>query len=340
MLSRKRLRETPMDLTTFLNQRRPEWRRLEEILRRVEGSGLASLDDEQAVEFGRLYRRAASDLNQAQTFVSGEATTQYLNGLVARCYLVIYAKTKVDLRGVVRHLVFGFPATFRRHLGYFLLATALFLAGTAFGLLASYFDADVARAFLLPANFPMIQPGDGDEGQAPAIDTGHLAQFSSQLWTNNVSVTLTAFALGITLGLGTAWLMFYNGVITGALLAVFWEAGQLRAFATGILPHGAVEIPAALLGGAAGFVLAQGIIRARPWPRLDELARCGKEALLLVSGCLPLLTAAAVLEAGVARAPDWLISGGVKLAVAGVVAVLFVVYVLLLGWGRKAPALE
>ena len=101
------------------------------------------------------------------------------------------------------------------------------------------------------------------------------------------------------------------------------EAGQLMAFATGILPHGVLEIPAVLIGGAAGFVLAQGSSRARPWPRLEELARSGKEALLLVSGCVPLLAVAALLEAGVARAPDWFLSSGVKLAVAGVFALLF-----------------
>ncbi len=327
-----------MDLTTFHAQRRPDWRRLEDILRRVEGSGLASLDEPQAVEFGRLYRRTASDLNQAQTFVSGESTVQYLNDLVARCYLVIYADTRVNLRGFVRHLVFGFPAKFRRYFGYFLLATALFVAGTVFGLLASYFDRDVARAFLFPPNFPMIQPGDEAEARE-AIDTGHLAEFSSYLFTHNVSVTLFAFALGITFGIGTAWLMFYNGVITGALMAVFWEAGQLRAFATGILPHGAVEIPAALLGGAAGFVLAAGLIRARPWSRLDELARCAREALLLVSGCLPLLTVAALIEGGIARAPESYISSSIKLLVAAVAAVLFAAYVLLLGWRKpREPA--
>ena len=85
-----------MDLSTFLHQRQPDWKRLEEVLDRVEGSGLTSLDDDQAVEFGRLYRRAASDLNQAQTFVSGEATVQYLNELVARCYLVIYTRSQAD----------------------------------------------------------------------------------------------------------------------------------------------------------------------------------------------------------------------------------------------------
>ena len=83
-------------LATFLNERRPSWQRLAGLVEQVENSGLRSLDEPQAVEFGRLYRRAASDMNQAQTFVTGDATVQYLNDLVARCYLVIYAKTKAD----------------------------------------------------------------------------------------------------------------------------------------------------------------------------------------------------------------------------------------------------
>src|SRR5436853_1062187 len=108
-----------MDLATFLHQRRPEWRRLEAALQRVEGSGLRSLDDEQALEFGRLYRRAASDLNQAQTFVSGDATVQYLNDLVARAYLLIYGKSRVDVRSLLHYLLLGYPAVFRRYLMQF-----------------------------------------------------------------------------------------------------------------------------------------------------------------------------------------------------------------------------
>jgi hypothetical protein len=45
---------------------------------------------------------------------------------------------------------------------------------------------------------------------------------------------------------------------------------------------------------------------------------------------------AAALEAGVARAPDWFLGKGIKLAVAGVFGLLFFMYVLLLGWGRRA----
>src|SRR6185312_657996 len=128
-------RTTFMDLARFLQQRRPDWKRLEEILQRIEGSGLSSLDDEQSIEFGRLYRRAASDLNQAQTFVSDEATERYLNDLVARAYLAIYGKTRIDVLGLLRYLFWGYPAVFRRYLPHFLLATLLFMVGTTFGYL-------------------------------------------------------------------------------------------------------------------------------------------------------------------------------------------------------------
>ncbi|HEY7423665.1 MAG TPA: stage II sporulation protein M [Gemmataceae bacterium] len=319
-----------MDLATFLHQRRPDWKRLEDILQRIEGSGLSSLDDEQAVEFGRLYRRAASDLNQAQTFVSGEATERYLNDLVARAYLAIYGKTRIDLWGLVCYLFWGYPAVFRRYLPHFLLATFLFAAGTVFGYLASWYDKEVARAYLLPPG--TIQPTqEGEDGAE--YNTDQVTAFSGFLFAHNVSVSLVAFALGITFGIGTAWVMFYNGVSTGVLAAVFVEAHQLTAFATGILPHGVLEIPACLIGGAAGFVLAQGFLRARPWPRREELARMGKQSVLMLFGCVPLLAVAACLEAGVARAPDFFLGKGLKLAIAGIFALLFLGYILLLGWG-------
>jgi len=325
-----------MDLSTFLQQRRPEWRQLEQLLDRAEGSGLASLSDDQAVEFGRLYRRAASDLNQAQTFVSGEATVRYLNDLVARAYLAIYGKTRPDPWGVVRFLLWGYPATFRRYLPHFLLATLLFAAGAAFGFLACEFDKETARAYLLPSNMPTIQPPKpGEPDVDEQMTSSQFAEFASHLVTNNIGVSLTAFALGVTLGIGTAWFLFYNGVLMGALGAVFVDAGAWRAFATGILPHGVLEIPAILIGGAAGFVLAQALWQAKPWPRSEELGRKGWESLRMLFGVLPLMSVAAVLEAGVARAADATFSPEVKLGVAGLFALLFFVYTLLLGW--KAP---
>jgi uncharacterized membrane protein SpoIIM required for sporulation len=341
-----------MDLSTFLQERRPAWRRLEELLERAEGSGLACLNEDEVVEFGNLYRRTASDLNQAQTFVSGDTTVRFLNDLVARAYLLIYGKTKIDLRGMVMFLVWGWPAVFRRYLPHFLLSGALFAFGTAFGFLACYpwtrdqaalEAAHNAQAFLGPAGMSTIQPREeGENDPTEDVSSGQFNAFSSFLFTHNATVTLFAFALGITFGVGTVWFMFENGLMLGVLGAVFLEAeqahpghGYFLSFVTGIVPHGVLEIPACLIGGAAGLLLAQAIIRARPWSRREELARLGKEAFLLVSGAIPLLVVAGLLEAGVARASDRFFSSMTKLTVAGVFAVFFLVYTLLIGWGRN-----
>jgi uncharacterized membrane protein SpoIIM required for sporulation len=223
-----------------------------------------------------------------------------------------------------------YPAVFRRFLPHFLLATLLFGVGTVFGFVASYYDSIAAHSFLLPAEMPTIQPGQ----DRATMSTGQLAGFSAFLFRNNVSVTLVAFALGITFGLGTAWLMFQNGVMLGALGAVFYEAGETMSFCTGVLPHGVLEIPACLLGGAGGFILAQAQLRVQPWPRVQEIARCAKEALWLVAGCVPLLAMAAFLEAVVARAPDALLDSGFKLVVAALFGSVFVAYFTLFG---RAP---
>jgi uncharacterized membrane protein SpoIIM required for sporulation len=324
-----------MDLTAFIAQRRSEWRRLEGTLARVEGSGLGTLDADQAADFGRMYRRAASDLNQAQTFVSGDATVQYLNDLVARCYMVIYARTRWDVRGFFRHLLFGFPAVFRRYRWRFVLALVFFTAGTLFGTVAAYLEPDAAQLYLMPPNFPTIQPKEDDD-RSPGMTSGQATQLTTFYFTNNLRVCLVVFALGITLGIGTALVLFDTGLMMGVLGVAFARAGEFASYCAEILPHGMVEIPACLIAGAAGFLLAEAIFRARPWPRVEELSRRAQQALLLAAGCVPLILAAAFLEAFVARAPAWLLSNGLKLAVAGVVALVFAAYVLLLGWGRWA----
>ena len=320
-----------MNLATWLTQRRPDWLHLEDLLNLVEANGLGSLDDRQAEDFARLYRRTASDLNQAKTYISGGKTVGYLNDLVARCYTVIHARTRFHWRGFLYRLVWDYPPLVRRYWRHLLLSMAVFLFGMMFGFVASYWDGPIARPLLLPQGMSMIQPGQ----ENPLQSAGGLSGFSGFLFTNNTRVCLLVCALGLTWGIGTTLLMWYNGLMAGALMAVFLEAGEGTAFATGILPHGVLEIPAIWLGGAAGYVLAEAMIRARPWPRREELGRAGRYALWLVGGCFPLMAVAALLEAGVARAPDWYLDSGVKLAIAAIFGSLFLGYVLLVGWRRK-----
>ncbi len=85
---------------------------------------------------------------------------------------------------------------------------------------------------------------------------GHKREFSAQLMTHNTQVALLTMALGMTFGFGTLVLLFYNGVILGAVVFDYIHGGQAIFLMGWLLPHGVIEIPAILVGGQTGFVIA------------------------------------------------------------------------------------
>ena len=54
---------------SFVARKKGDWDRLETLLRKIATAGLRRLEEEEALEVARLYRKATSDLAQAQTFV-------------------------------------------------------------------------------------------------------------------------------------------------------------------------------------------------------------------------------------------------------------------------------
>ena len=69
------------------------------------------------------------------------------------------------------------------------------------------------RSALIPGEFRGAVEPVGDTGMTTAQSTA----FSSAVMTNNIQVTFLAFAAGIVLGLGTALVVAYNGLILGAV---------------------------------------------------------------------------------------------------------------------------
>jgi hypothetical protein len=78
-------------------------------------------------------------------------------------------------------------------------------------------------------------------------------------------------------GIGTLILLFYNGVILGAIGTDYVLDGQGSFLAAWILPHGSIELPAIFIAGQAGLVLAHARLVAAmtgmaPLVLLDEIA--------------------------------------------------------------------
>jgi uncharacterized membrane protein SpoIIM required for sporulation len=124
------------------------------------------------------------------------------------------------------------------------------------------------------------------------------SSFSSQLMTHNTRVSITTMALGMTWGIGTIILLFYNGIILGAVAADYVLAGQTKFLLGWLMPHGVIEIPAILVAGQAGLVLANALVG---WGKRDTLAQrfraVAPDLVTLIFGVAVMLVWAGFIEA-------------------------------------------
>jgi uncharacterized membrane protein SpoIIM required for sporulation len=115
--------------------------------------------------------------------------------------------------------------------------------------------------------------------------------------TNNMSVGFTTFALGITAGLGTIYMMAFNGLLIGVIGMACWLSGMSVQLWSFVAPHGVLELPAIFIAGGAGLRVAQGLLFPGLLSRRDSLARAGVEAVQLLLGTIPILIIAGLIEA-------------------------------------------
>ena len=83
---------------------------------------------------------------------------------------------------------------------------------------------------------------------------------SSAIATNNLSVPFAAFAGGILAGLGTVYMMIFNGLLIGVVAVACHQAGMSLSLWSFVAPHGVLELPAIFIAGGAGLLMARGLL--------------------------------------------------------------------------------
>jgi uncharacterized membrane protein SpoIIM required for sporulation len=293
-----------LDLPRFVTTERVYWNELQAVLDRLrlEPGWCMSIPEVERLHY--LYERCSADLVRLDTFATEPQLRAYVESLVSRAYAEIHETRARAGKFRWGDFIAAFPRAFRRHLGAFRLAVGLTLAGCAFGWFAIRADPD-AKAVLMP--FPGLMGSPAKrvaEEESAKTDRlhGHKASFSAQLMTHNIQVTVMTMAAGITWGVGTIILLFYNGVILGAVAADYVGAGYGQFLAGWLLPHGSIEIPAILLGGQAGFVLAGALIGwGERTSRTERLRAVAHDLLAIAIGAAAMLVWAGIVEAFVSQ---------------------------------------
>ena len=330
-----------LDLERFQAQAGPRWRDLESLLAALESRPDRRLNPAEAEQLQELYAQVAADLNRVTHGALAPELRQYLERLVARAYAEAYyappMRSEIWQPRRWLRIFTAFPETFRRHARYFALAVLITLLGCALGGLAVRYDP-ASVDVLLPADY-LRDPGqrvhEEEQGRGRHLDSAQTqAAFSGQLIRHNIQVALLAAALGVTFGIGTALLLFENGVLLGAVAVRYTQQGFGLFMTAWLLPHGAFEIPSILIAGQAGFYLARLLLRRREDRNIRQSMR---EWLVLVAGLAMMLVWAGLMEAFFSQHHQPVLPYGLKVAVGTAELVLLTIYLLLIG-GRRTGA--
>jgi uncharacterized membrane protein SpoIIM required for sporulation len=324
-----------MEIAEFVDTKRPRWSALERLLDKADTTGLKGLSLDEARHLSRLYRSTSSDLLWVRSRAGSADVSEYLNDLVGRAYALTYPGRKARLSDVAGFLSRGFPDLMKREWRIYLASLLLFWGGAGFGYVGMMIDPDAAQ-YLVPEDHLKMDPAERAKKEAErANDPGNKVAdprmqtaFASFLMTHNIQVAFLAFALGITMGVGTAIMLFLNGVFLGSLAQVYTERGLAGWFWAWILPHGIPEISAICIAGAAGFVIARGLAAPKGLPRKQALRKEAITAVKMLLGTIALFILAGCIEGSISQIHPPTLSVGFKITFAlvigsGVYAYLF-----------------
>jgi uncharacterized membrane protein SpoIIM required for sporulation len=304
----------------WLEKRRNHWKRLECLLDQARDNGLASLTRLELQELGLLYRQAAADLSALREDSSGRTYSRTLNLLLSRAHNTIYSAQKSSMKGIVHFYGSAYPQIFRRNLSLIATAFALFVIGAMAGTLLSATHPEFMRLFLGPK---MIETIEQHKMWTDSIVSVKPAE-SSRIMTHNLTVSFTIFALGITAGAGTVFMLIFNGLLLGVIAVACWFGGMSLPLWSFVAGHGVIELPAIFVAGGGGLRIAQGMLFPGMLSRSDSLAKSGGEAVRLVLGILPMLVVAGLIEGFISPSPN--IPPRWKFTLAAAVAAVFFSY--------------
>lgn len=275
----------------WLEKRKPHWTRLEELVQKS-SRGIGQLSHGELQELGLLYRQTASDLAAVREDASSKQLTVYLNQLLGRSHNLIYLGHKPKVSGIVKFYGRTYPQIFRETLPQTLLALAIFAVTAVAAWAVTWHDPAFAHRVLGAHMMETIEQRKMWTDSIVAIKP----VASSGIMTNNLAVAFATFAMGITGGLGTIYMMITNGVMIGVIGAATWKAGMALKLWSFVAPHGVLELPAIFIAGGAGLEIARGLLFPGLLPRKESLARAGGRAAQLLMGTIPLLVIAGVIE--------------------------------------------
>lgn len=280
----------------FVKQKTEKWKSYEQLQ--------TSNPDELAQRFIDI----TNDLAYAKTFYPKSRTTAYLNGIAAQHHQSIYKNKKEEGVRFVIFWTIELPQLFFKYRKQLIYSFLFFSVFTAIGVLSAIYDDQFVRLILGNGYVNMTNENIA-KGDPFGVykHMGEMEMFFA-IFANNAWVSLVLVCSGI-LVLGPIYFLMKNAIMLGSFQYYFFAKKLGFQSILVIWIHGTIEISCIIIAGAAGLILANGLVFPKTYSRKIAFAKGAKDALKIGLGIIPLIFIAAFLESFITRhteMPTWL----------------------------------
>ena len=305
----------------FIKQNKEKWLDFETA---IFGKTLKNPD-----ELASLYIHLVNDLSYAQTYYPKSKTILYLNNLAAKAFQKIYKTKREDTNRFVHFWKIEVPLIVYEYRRYVLYAFIIFLSFVGIGVLSAAYDDTFVRLILSDHYVNMtlenIEKGDPVAVYKSGSNWGSFIGIT----LNNLYVGILSFIYGVFGGIGTGYILLRNGIMLGAFQFMFQKHDVLWESIRGIWIHGALEIFAIVIEGAAGLILGASILFPKTFSRMTSFKMGMKNGVKILISTFPFTIAAGFLEGYVTRysniMPNWL-SVGIILISLSIISFYYLIY--------------
>lgn len=290
---------TTVTAERFLAKKRDAWEAFRTVAVRMERAGVGALSPSEIPAFAAQYREVAADLARARSYQVDLRVIEYLERVVSAGHNALYRARGKERTPVGHYLLREFPAAVIASWRYVVLAFLLFTIPGVIGYIMIRERPELAEELVSPVMVSRAEQAAArqEDGEGYAETPEDIRPvLAAAIITNNLQVSFGVFVGGITGGLLTAWLLFYNGMLIGLGLGLFKNYDALGYLVTFVIGHGILELTAIFISAGAGFRVAKALIAPGDRTRRDALVVEGRIAVRMIGAVVTLLAIAGVIE--------------------------------------------
>lgn len=279
----------------FVQSKKGQWEKLHRILLTLNNKGFGSLLPEEISVFPRLYRLTCADLAEAKSLRLSPDVLDYLNQLVGQAHKFLYSFPPLKKKEIKDFFLVRLPNVILKNWIFVLVATVLFWGSYMASCVIVSQNPTLAEIIVSRSTLDQMEDSyrEGITEKRALAAKNFMVSFYIQ---NNISIAFASFAMGVILGVGTVYILIYNGIALGAITGYIFALGYGDNFIHFVTAHSVAELTGLILAGAAGLALGFSIIKATRYYRREWLGLQRRNIFTLVAAAGILLLMAALIE--------------------------------------------